>query len=194
MLDGNRDSWAYAGLQSAQQIRWDFIRTGAAIGGVGEGAYAAGTCDMLIDGTPAVAFDFGPVQAAAGVDPQSWVIQRVRLFWVGNTAPLIAQFGNGAALANGVLVQLSRPAPPDGGAAETTGLATLLTNADWELFGGDVNREDDGVTARVVATWNPRDLVLHGRYEDTLQVAVRDDLSGYAGVMYGKVNAYVLSG
>lgn len=192
MLDGNRDMLQYGNLVSAQQVRWDFIRTGAVIGGAGEGVYAAGTCNMLIDGTPAVTFAFGP-PSAAGTE-ESWVIRYVRLCWLGLTAPLIAQFGNGAALNTGILMQISRDAPPDGGAAETTTLATLFTNADWELCGGEVNRQDDGTDAHTIATWTPRNLVMHGRYQDTIEVVVRDDLSAYTTIMYGKIDAYVISG
>lgn len=191
MLDGNRDSWAYPGLQSAQQVRWDFIRTGAAIGGVGEGAWAAGTCEMLIDGTPAVTFSFGPPSAAGS--EQSWVIQRLNLNLIVNTAPLIAGFGSGNALATGCLLRLSRPTPPDGGAAETTNLINIQNNGQFQMF-DQVDFRDDGANAFYVARWTPRNLVLHGRYEDTLDILIRDDLSGYAGTMYAKCDAYVISG
>ena len=196
MLDGTRDCISYPGLVSAQQVRWDFMRSGAQIGGVGEGVFAAGTCEMLIDGTPAVTFSFGPVRYAAGppeVDSQTWVIQRVNILLDVNTAPLIDGFGSGNALATGCLLRLSRPEPPEAGAAETTDLVNFQANRDFQLV-DQCDFRDDATNAFYNARWTPRNLVLHGRYEDTLQLLIRDDLSGYAGTMRAKVDAYVLSG
>lgn len=169
MLSGRGRFQTYSDTPAAQQIRYDYFRTGAAVGGIGEGAWAAGTCEMLIDGTPAVTFSFGP----QGSTPPSWQINRVSVGLVCLTAPGPIEFANaGAALGNGLLFRIARTAP-----AETTNLVTILTNADLMKL-GNVQYNDDGVNAYVIATWESR-VILHAG--DTLDIVVQDDMTALAG-------------
>jgi hypothetical protein len=170
MLSGRGNVQTYSDTPAAQQVRYDYFRTGAAVGGVGEGAWAAGTCEMLVNGVPnPVTFSFGP----QGSTPPSWQINRVVIGLTCLTAPGPIEFANaGAALGNGLLFRIARAAP-----AETTNLMTLLVNSDFMKI-GNLSMNDDGANAYLIGSWESR-VILHAG--DTLDIVVQDDMTILAG-------------
>lgn len=177
----------YPDYVGASQIRGDYFRQGAVVGGIGEGVWAAGTCEMLINAAAAdVSFSFGPPA------DQSFVIDKVVVGLVCGTAPGIAEFANlGAALGDGVLYQISRTTP-----AETTTLVNLEINPDFMKL-GNRDIQDDGVNAFISSVWQPvsadMPLVLHGRTGDTLQLVIRDNMTLVGGTtMWAYGFAHVL--
>ena len=183
MLSGRGNTETYAEVPEAQQIRYDYLRTGAAIGGAGEGAWVAGECEMLVVGTAIapITFSYGPI---AGQVPPVFRVQRVVVGLTCLTAPGPVEFGNvGAALANGIIVRISRAAP-----AETTGLHTITVNPDFMKL-GNLAMNDDGVNAYLIGTMDIRVAL---RVGDTLDMVVQDDLTGFGGVtMWAYVMAHL---
>lgn len=169
---------------AAQQIRYDFMRSGALPGGgVGEGAWVAGTCEMLVDGSGAggIAYSFGP---PAG---QFWVIDGVNWNFVCLTGAALDAWGTiGNPLANGILLRLNRVAP-----AETTGLCELFVNADFGKL-GRCWMDDNGVTFILNAQQDLDRLTLFAG--DTIQAIIRDDMTVLGGgtTLSGYAKAHVM--
>ena len=125
MILGNTDIGGQF-LTTPQQLRWDYVRSGATPGGVGEGVYAA-DCEMIVDGSGAggVTYAFAPSLG------ESWVITDALVGFYCGTGAGPAVWGTMAnPLANGVLVQLNRT-----GILETVGITTLLNNMDLMTLG-----------------------------------------------------------
>lgn len=148
------------------QVRNDYFRTGV-LGGVGEGIWAVGECEMLVNGAAAaVEFHFGPPTG------EDWVVQNVLAGLVTAAAATAIEFGAlGAALANGVEFQL-------GNATETNNLAVLTMNGDF-LKIGEPTHDVVGVAALVItATWRPdMPLMLRGNSGEYLAFVVNDNLT-----------------
>jgi len=182
MLSGRGNTETYAEVPEAQQIRYDYLRTGAAIGGAGEGLMDA-TSEMLVVGTAIapVTFSYGPI---TGQVPPVFRVQRVIMGLTCLTAPGPAEFGNvGNALANGIIIRISRVAP-----AETTGLHTITVNPDFMKL-GNLSMNDDTVNAYLIGTMDIRVTL---RVGDTLDMVVQDDLTGFGGVtMWAYVMAHL---
>jgi len=189
----------YPDYTSAQSIRHDFFRSGATIGGTGEGAVGA-TTTMLVNGsvTP-VPYAFGP---GAG---EVFVIERVVFGLICLTNPGPLEFGSlGNPLPNGILFRIYRAAGAASGVPETTNLFTLLSNSDLMYF-GQRNIQDDLTNAFIVATWTPTsaDMPLAligaqegGVYGDQLQMIISDDcLAGTinAVAMWAYCHAHVMT-
>lgn len=182
MLSGRGNVQTYAEVPTAQQIRYDYFRT-VVQGGVGEGAWVAAQCEMLVNGAVApVTFTFGP----SATTPRMWRVTRVVLGLTCLTAPGPAEFGNvGAALANGIVFQISRTTP-----AETTGLHTITVNPDFMKL-GNLSMNDDGVNAYLVGTAEMR-VLLDNVTGDTLDLTVQDNLTAFGGVtMWAYAQAHV---
>jgi len=180
MLSGRGNTETYAEVPEAQQIRYDYFRT-VVQGGVGEGAWVAAQCEMLVNGTVTpTTYTFGP----SATTPPLWRVTRVVLGLTCLTAPGPAEFGNvGAALGNGITFLIRRAAP-----AETTGLHTLTVNPDFMKF-GNLSMNDDGANAYLIATAEMRMLLNTG---DTLELLVQDNLTGFGGVtMWAYAQAHV---
>lgn len=168
MITGNRTYVdPYVGVQD---LRHDYFRTGAAIGGVGECAWVVGECEMLVDGTVPVVFAFGP---PAG---QQWVVDLVLVGFTCNGAATPPEWGViGNPLVNGIVFRLMRTTGP-----ETTGLADIYSNAEiakighaypyWWWWGG--------VDITVIHAWEPSaPLILNGNLGDQLEFVIQDDLT-----------------
>lgn len=158
----------YAGVED---MRHDYFRTGAVIGGEGECAWVAGTCEMLVDGSAApVVFSFGPPA------DERWVVDLVLIGFTCNGAATPPEWGTiGNPLVNGIVFRLARTS-----GVETTGLADITTNAEIAKIG----RAYDywwwwgGVDITVMHSWEPSvPLVLDGYNGDRIQWVINDDLT-----------------
>lgn len=166
------------------QVRNDYFRTGV-LGGVGEGRWTVGECEMLVDGSAAaVEFQFGPPTG------EVWVVQNVLTGLITAAAATAVEFGDlGAALANGVEFQLGDNTP------STNNLAVLTTNGDF-LKIGDPTHDVVGVAALVItATWRPdMSLMLRGNSGEYLAFVVNDNLTLAASTTFwamGRAYKYV---
>ena len=149
-FDGNQDKYSMVHLYyGVGQARFDFFRSGATPGGQGEGIWAAGTCEMLVDGTTPVVFAYGP---PAG---EVWAVTGFWMYYIYPMAGGDDEWGDsGAGLANGVLIRYAN-------ATETTNLANLQYNRDdiyAELF------------------FYPF-VILRGDNSETIDVVIRDNLT-----------------
>lgn len=148
--DGNQDKYSMTHLYyGAPQARYDFFRAGATPGGQGEGIWAAGTCEMLVDGTVPVTYAYGP---PAG---EVWAVTGFWMYYVYPAAGGDDEWGDsGAGLANGVLLRYAS-------ATETTNLVNLQYNRD------DIYAE---------FFFYPF-VILRGDNSETIDVVIRDNLT-----------------
>jgi len=157
------------------QVRNDFFRTGA-LGGEGEGIWAVGECEMLVDGSGAggVTFSFGPP-----VD-ETWVVLNVLAGFITAAAATPIEFGDlGAALANGVRFQLANSTPA------INNLAVLNTNADFMKLGTPTYGNVGAAALVIAATWDPdMPIILRGNDGERLNFVINDDLTLVASTTF----------
>jgi hypothetical protein len=181
MIPGSKEYEEYV---TPAQVRNDYFRTGV-LGGVDEGIWNAGECEMLVDGSaPAVEFRFGPPTG------ETWVVKNVLTGLITAAAATAIEFGDlGAALANGVQFRLGNAVP------EINNLAVLTTNGDFLKLGAPTHNVI-GVAALVItATYNPdMPIILRGNDGEYLAFVVNDDLTAVASTTFwamGRAYKYV---
>lgn len=175
-------------LITPQQVRNDYVRSGAVPGGAGEGLWLGTTDEMIVDGSvAAVTYAYGPTAA------EDWAIYEAIVGYYCGTGAGPAVWGTtGGGLNNGVLLQLNRT-----GLATTQTLVDLFVNTDMMKI-GSWNHGDDGVTYWSLATMrfpSIGGLVLHGAQGDRLQVLIRDDLTaaGAGTTFWAYVRGYKMT-
>jgi len=146
-------------------VRNDFFRTGV-LGGVGEGIWVAGECEMLVDGSVVpVTFSIGPPTG------EDWVVENILVGHITGAAATPIQFGVAAALVNGINFQLEQ-------GANTNGLAVINNNADFVKIGTPIWGNVGVAAACIVATYEPRgENMLRGNLLERYNMVVNDDLT-----------------
>ncbi len=149
------------------QLRQDYLRTGV-LGGVGEGIWVAGECEMCVDGSIApVTFSYGP---PAGED---WLVKNLLAGYICGVAATAIEFGTlGVALPNGITFQLANSVPA------VSGLAVLNVNGDFMKIGTPMWSAAGLGSACILTTWTPDfPIMLRGNAGEVIRMTIRDDLT-----------------
>ncbi len=150
------------------QLRQDYLRTGALMGGLGEGVWGP-LCEMLVDGVPIpVEFTYGP---PAG---ETWVLEDVTFHYAYPHGGTPVEFGAiGNPLARPFYLQIW-----NGDAVASMAVVGILTNGDFLKFGAPFITSAGIAVDSIIVTWTPPErILLRGNLFEFLWVSINSDLT-----------------